>query len=29
MTQVYERALSGEERAEFARLTEELKASVA
>lgn len=28
MTQVYERALSGEERAEFARLTEELKASV-
>jgi len=29
MTQVYERAMSGEERAEFARLTEELKASVA
>ena len=28
MTQIYERALSGEERAEFARLTEELKASV-
>lgn len=28
MAQVYERALSGEERAEFARLAEELKASV-